>query len=141
MIRGAEDRRHLGLPENVVYLVLAHCIVEANRGHVVIHAGQESLWPLGPIRAVNTDEAPHFSLAGDLWCEIESDHAAGQILDILRNLTVTLPHIISVDRLALVISAHPLARAQEWVFSSPSHMVFEERHVSLKSVLNAWLRI
>ena len=69
VVRCADDSFHLSLIENEVNLLGGHSIVKAHRGHVVVHASQQSCCPLPAVLGPHTTEVPISVFSTHRWTE------------------------------------------------------------------------
>ena len=140
VVRRAEDRGHLRLIEDVIDLIMAHGIVEAYHRCIIVHGCQQKLCPLGAILGHHTDETPLFSLTIDLRGQIERDHTICQVANILVDLTVRLPLIVTDDWCAsLIILTSNQTRAQEGLIASTGQLTMEALQERILTSSQHWL--
>lgn len=108
----AENACHLRLVENEIDLRGSHCIIEAHSCHVVMHACNERLGPLGSILGPNSAEAPSFAISLDLWAELKAHHTSCQVLYITVDRPIVLPYVVAEDG-PLVVCANLRASSKE----------------------------
>jgi len=130
VVQSAGDSRHLSLAKDEVYLIVAHCIVEAHRSRVVVHACKEGHGPLRAVLCPDTNEAPRSSLKVLFDLEAKGLHATSQVCHDNVNLGIGLPDILSKEGNTLVVFASSSACSKERFTATGRDLVFEEPHQS-----------
>ena len=128
IVQSAGDGGHLSLAKDIVYLIVAHCIVEAHRGDVIVHACKEGHGPLSAVLCPDTVETPRSSLKLPFGLEAKALHATSKVCHDDVNLGICLPDILSKKGTALVVFSSSSARSKERFTATGRDLVFEGLH-------------